>query len=426
MRTIKIGDRGTDVKKLQAVLNKIGLNAGSADGIFGRKTEMAIKRFQSFFGLEEDGVVGPQTWDKLLKYYRGYDVYRVRNGDTLWKIANIYYSDVDAILIANPDLNPFNLIVGMEIKVPYMITVVDTNVDYTYDIMEMDLKSLVQLYPFLKLESAGESVLGKKLYYIKLGRGPNKVFYNGSHHALEWLTTPVLTKFIEDFSRAYGNEDKLGGFDPAEIWEKSTIYIMPMVNPDGIDLVLNGLKKDNPYYNDLFKWNNGSSNFSTNWSANNRGVDLNHNYDASWQESKDSEAAYGVYGPGPRKYSGPAPESEPETKTVVKLTKKILPELVLAYHSQGEVIYWNYENMATDRMKQIGEELAKEAGYSLAETYGSASYAGYKDWVIEKFMKPGYTVEVGVGINPLSISQFDKIYRDNIGLLLRAATITGE
>jgi g-D-glutamyl-meso-diaminopimelate peptidase len=64
---------------------------------------------------------------------------------------------------------------------------------------------------------------------------------------------------------------------------------MPMVNPDGVDLVLNGLDRSNPYYNDLIKWNNGSTDFSKTWNANIRGVDLNHNYDAMWQKSKDVE-----------------------------------------------------------------------------------------------------------------------------------------
>jgi g-D-glutamyl-meso-diaminopimelate peptidase len=325
-------------------------------------------------------------------------------------------------MVANPGLNPFNLIVGTKIKVPYLIPVVDTNVDYTYDILKMDIEGLKELYPFLEVTSEGKSVLGKELYTIKLGEGPNKIFYNGAHHALEWITAPLLMKFIEDFSKAYSLEQKIDGYNPEDIWNNSTIYIMPMVNPDGVDLVLNGLSKDNPYYNDLIKWNNGSTDFSRVWSANNRGVDLNHNYDASWQESKDSEIYYGVEGPGPRRYSGSYPVSEPEVKAVVDFTNKILPQLVLAYHSQGKVIYWNYNNMATDRMKNIGQELAAEAGYILAETYGSASYAGYKDWVIKEFMKPGYTVEVGLGINPLPISQFDQIYKENLGLLLKATT----
>jgi g-D-glutamyl-meso-diaminopimelate peptidase len=196
-----------------------------------------------------------------------------------------------------------------------------------------------------------------------------------------------------------------------------------MVNPDGVDLVLNGLQKNNPYYNDLIKWNKGSEDFSKNWSANIRGVDLNHNYDASWEKSKEAEKEYGVFGPGPTRYSGTYPESEPESKAIADFTRKNDFRLVIAYHSQGEVIYWNYMNMATEEAKNIGKLFEKLSGYKLSETYGITSFAGYKDWFIEKYKKPGYTIEVGLGQNPLPIEQFDKIYNDNIKVLLQAATV---
>jgi g-D-glutamyl-meso-diaminopimelate peptidase len=196
-----------------------------------------------------------------------------------------------------------------------------------------------------------------------------------------------------------------------------------MVNPDGVDLVLNGLDRSNPYYNDLIKWNNGSDDFSKTWSANIRGVDLNHNYDALWQKSKDAEKIYGVYGPGPSRYSGTAPESESESKAVADFTRKNNFRLVIAYHSQGEVIYWNFEDLATAEARKIADIFSRLSGYKLGETYGITSYAGYKDWVIEKFRKPGYTIEVGLGENPLPISQFNKIYKDNIKVLLEGALV---
>ena len=71
----------------------------------------------------------------------------------------------------------------------------------------------------------------------------------------------------------------------------------------------------------------------------------------------------------------------------------------------------------------IGRALANVSGYTLDEAVGIASYAGYKDWFIQDFRRPGYTVEVGRGTNPLPISQFDTIYADNLPLLLLASVI---
>ncbi|APH17725.1 M14 family metallopeptidase [Clostridium botulinum] len=423
MRILKKGDRGSDVRKIQAVLQKIGYDVGPIDGIFGSNTEEAVKRFQLNNGLVVDGIIGPKTYELLNKFILGYNTYTIKPGDTLYNIAKRHYTTVDKIMIANPNIDPNNLIIGSQIIVPIGIDIVDTNVNYTYEIMEKDIMALKERYPFIQVGVAGKSVLGKNLYYIKLGDGSNEVFYNGAHHALEWITALLLMKFIEDFSRAYSEGSKIKGYNIKDIWNRSSIYIMPMVNPDGVDLVINGLQRNNPYYDDLIKWNNGSTDFSKNWQANIKGVDLNHNYNASWYESKIAEESYGVYGPGPTRYGGPYPESEPESRSVADFTRNHNFRLILAYHSQGEVIYWTYRDIIPPSAREIGELFSKVSGYELSETVGIASYAGYKDWFIAQFKRPGFTIEVGKGTNPLPLSQFDKIYRDNIEILLLAPIV---
>lgn len=423
MQILKIGSKGTQVMEIQALLNKLGYDVGVIDGIYGPKTAAAVQKFQRYFRLPPTGTVADDTYRIMNQFLLGYDTYRIIPGDTLYSIAKKYYTTVSSIIAANPEINPKNLEIGKKIVVPYSLDVVYTNIDYIYEIMKKNLQGLKARYPFIQVSSAGESVLGKKLYYVKLGNGPNKVFYNGSHHGIEWITTVLLMKFIENFSKSYASGQNIEGYNAREIWDKSTIYVMPMVNPDGVDLVLNGLEASNPYYNNLIRWNKGSTDFSKNWSANIRGVDLNHNYDAMWQKSKEAEPSYGVYGPGPTRYSGTSPESEPESKAVADFTRKHNFRLVIAYHSQGEVIYWNYQNLASSETRRIGEIFSRLSGYELAETYGITSFAGYKDWFIEKYRRPGYTIEVGLGVNPLPISQFNQIYKDNIKVLLEGALV---
>ncbi|NNU76948.1 M14 family metallopeptidase [Clostridium estertheticum] len=423
MQTLKVGSKGTVVSEIQALLNKLGYVVGEVDGIYGPKTFEAVKKFQKYFGLLPTGDVDDDTYKLMNRFLLGYDTYRIKSGDTLYLIAKRYYTPLESIITANPQINANRLRVGDVIIVPYSLDVVYTNIDYTYEIMKKDLEGLKARYPFIEVESAGRSELGKELYYVKLGNGPNKVFYNGAHHAIEWITSVLLMKFIEDFAKAYAMGQDMEGYNVRDIFRKSTIYVMPMVNPDGVDLVLNGLEKSNPYYNDLIKWNNGSLDFSKNWSANIRGVDLNHNYDAMWQESKNAEASYGIYGPGPTRYSGTSPESESESKAVANFTRSNNFRLVIAYHTQGELIYWNFQNLASSEAKAIAIIFSQLSGYNLGETTGITSYAGYKDWFIGKFRRPGYTIEVGLGKNPLPISQFNKIYSDNIKVLLEGATI---
>ena len=202
MRTLRLGMSGTDVMEIQALLQKTGYNPGSVDGVFGPQTQQSVIQFQQNFVLNPDGIIGPATYKVLNRFLLGYDTYTIKSGDTFYNIAKKYYTNPSLVVTANPSLNPTMLIPGQAITVPYGFDIVDTNISYTYDIMEKDIQGLQVRYPFLEVGIAGTSVLGRKLYYIKIGNGPNQVFYNGVHHSLEWITAPLLMKFIEQFSKA--------------------------------------------------------------------------------------------------------------------------------------------------------------------------------------------------------------------------------
>lgn len=423
MGVLKLGSQGADIMKIQALLDKLGYNPGPVNGKFDQQTCLAVMQFQKNNGLTPDGIIDLNTMNVLSKFILGYQTYKINPGDNIQSLAKKYSTAISKIITANPDLNPYYLKKGQEIIIPYGNDVVDTNVDYTYEIMEMDIKGLKARYPFIQYGSAGNSVLNRKLYYLKLGEGPNRIFYNSTHHGLEWITSLLLMKFIENFAKAYSRKKSIREYDIEDIWKRSTLFFIPMVNPDGVDLVLNGLHRDNPYYEHLIKWNRERRNFGEVWQANVRGVDLNHNYDASWNLSKQSEYRYGIYGPRATRYSGPYPESEPETKAMVEFTRENDFRLVLAFHSQGEVIYWNYNKAAPETALEIAAMFSKVSGYQLDEAAGIASYAGFKDWFIQEFRRPGYTIEVGSGKNPLPLCQFNKIYNDNEELLLLATIV---
>lgn len=375
-------------------------------------------RFQRDNGLSPDGVTGPQTWIAFERFLRGYDTHTIRPGDTLYALARSYYTTVNAILTANPGISPASLKVGQKIVVPFGIPVVFTDVDYTYEIMERNIHALKARYPFIEIGIIGKSVMGKNLYYIKLGRGPTEVFYNASHHANEWITSPLLMKFAENFSRAYARGTNLRGYNVRNLWNRSSIYIVPMVNPDGVDLVLYWPNYTNPAYQQASELNKTGSPLPRVWKANIKGVDLNLNYPALWEREHELEIEQGITGPAPRDYGGPSPLSEPESSAMVNFTRQHNFKLVIAYHTQGEVIYWQFENLAPSRSLPIARTFARASGYEISEGPAEASYAGYKDWFIQDFRKPGYTIEVGQGVNPVPVSQFNTIYNQNEEILL--------
>ena len=153
------------------------------------------------------------------------------------------------------------------------------------------------------------------------------------------------------------------------------------------------------------------------------GTDLNLQFPAGWENAKKIKYSQGFTGPSPRDYVGLGPLLAPEAKAIYDFTRVHNFSLVLAYHTQGEEIYWQFRNYAPEESIKIGKEFEKVSGYVLADVPYESSFAGYKDWFLQEYRKPGYTIEAGLGENPLPISQFDKIYRDNIGILVLAARL---
>ncbi len=419
MRTLKPGDEGTLVKYVQFALNRAGY-PNTIDGEFGDETCAALRAFLKREGTCE---VSERTWEELLPYIRGYRVHIVKKGDTLWKIAAENNAVLPMILAANPSVNPTSLQVGMPIKVPMQTEVVPTDIPYSSMLVEWVVDGLTARYPFLELGNIGNSVMDTPIPYLKIGSGNKQVFYNASFHANEWINTPVLLKFLEEYAQAFSANRNLYGVNARSLFREYELYIVPMVNPDGVDLV-NGVLGSEKYYQQAVSIARDYPQipFPSGWKANIDGIDLNLQFPAGWEQAKSIKFEQGYTKPAPRDFVGEAPLSAPESRAVYEFTKYHDFRLILAYHTQGEVIYWKYLNYNPNRALEIGEYFSKVSGYELELTPSESGYAGYKDWFILAYNRPGYTIESGLGENPLPLSQFEKIYRDNYGILLGGMT----
>lgn len=423
MDTLRFGSRGAQVEYLQLALQRAGYRDLAVDGIFGARTRDAVRDFQQRNGLFPDGVVGRLTWNRLMPYLKGYTTYTVRRGDTLYKIAQKFGTDLRRILTANPTVDPQNLQIGSVVYVPYDFALVPTNVQYSYILLTLLTEGLAVRYPFLKTGSFGQSVMGKNLVYIRIGTGAKEVFYNAAHHANEWLTTPVLLKFTEDYADAFSQGGSIGGTPANTLFRNYSLYLAPMVDPDGVDLVT-GVLSSGGYYNQAVRISEQypQVSFPSGWKANIAGVDLNLQYPANWDEAKRIKFEQGFTSPAPRDFVGKAPLVAPESYAVYRFTKSHNFLLTLSYHSQGKLIYWKYLDYEPARSREIADYFGEVSGYSVEETPYASGFAGYKDWFIETYNRPGYTIEVGLGQSPLPVSQFPEIYRANLGILVGGMT----
>lgn len=181
------------VEFLQNILKMLGFYNGEIDGTFGNATKKAVIKFQNDFRLTADGIVGFRTWNALQPYIDG------RLG-----------------------------------------FIVPTNISYSSSILKINLDSLKKLYPFIEIENASKSVLGTDIPVVKIGTGQKQVFYSASFHANEWICYPLIMKFLADYCYTYVNNLNIFNINARSLYNSCTIYIMPMVNPDGIGLIFTG------------------------------------------------------------------------------------------------------------------------------------------------------------------------------------------
>lgn len=419
MKDLFPGDQGVFVQYVQLALTRAGYLLAT-DGIFGEKTCAAL---QTFLGKEHPCQVMQPQWARLLPYLKGYTTHRITNGDTYWKIAALHHSSIQRIAAANPTVDPSNLEVGTVILVPYDFPLVSEAVTYSSYLTEWILEGLLVRYPFLREEQIGRSVMGRELTVLRIGEGKQQAFYNAAFHANEWITTPVLLKFAEDYAECFSSGRSLYGVRCSWLYYGFTLSLLPLVNPDGVDLV-NDVLDDKQYQRQAQRISNDYPQipFPQGWKANIDGIDLNLQFPAGWEKAKEIKFAQGYRTPAPRDYVGSAPLTAPESKAVYRYTKQNDFALILAYHTQGEVIYWKYLDYEPINSYQIARYFGEVSGYTVEETPSASGNAGYKDWFIKAYNRPGYTIEAGTGINPLPMTQFPQIYEDNIGILLGGMT----
>ena len=373
--------------------------------------------------LSAKGLSGSEAAEvALTPYLLGYDLVRVRSGDTFSSIARQAGSTVRAIEAANPEVDPRQLRIGQLLVVPYDFAVVPEDTPMTSELMRYVLRGLQARYPFIRLTTIATTAYGRRVERVRLGNGPRRVYYNAAHHANEWITATLLCVCLEQYARAVAFGEQFQGEDPDRLIRETTLDLVPLVNPDGVDLVNGAATETEVASARRIAEDFPSIPFPEGWKANLMGVDLNLNYPARWDQAREIKFSQGYNAPAPRDYVGEAPLDQPESRAMFDTTEDFDPELVIAWHTQGQEIYWKFLDMEPPGAQALGREMAAASGYRLEDVPYASGFAGYKDWFIQDFGRPGYTIEAGIGENPLPLSQLPDILRDNLPIFLLGLT----
>ncbi len=291
--------------------------------------------------------------------------------------------------------------------------VVNPYQEYGYENMLSDVEKLKNMYPdLIKTSSIGKSVEGRDLLLLKFGRGDKKIFVCAAHHAREYITTTYIMYAIDRYSYAYRNGNIWGNYNPKEILDNITFCIVPMVNPDGINLVQNGIgATKNPDEVAALPIYEGKQYGIRAWKANIRGVDLNWNYDKDWSVEKNKNSR------GSSGFTGDGPATEPESIAVANYVDKNPFEAYVSFHTQGEIFYWAEDFSNPTNINKI---IKKDTGFDEYRDNGKGIGGSFFDYVYRKYNKPTLTVELCpyIGNYPYPNEDFDTVWNPAKNVLL--------
>ena len=311
-------------------------------------------------------------------------------------------------------------------------------VGYTYPELQEDLAALADTYSAaFSYQSIGKSVDGREIYACTVGN-PNaekKILLTGGMHGKEYLSSLLVMTQIEFYLANY-ETGSYNGLSYAELFENYAFYVLPMINPDGVMLALGGIESiqtpevratvEKIYESNLRDGLTTADDINVylayNWKANANGVDLNRNFALSnWSEVKT-----GILAPCYRNYKGPRAASEPETQAVSAYVEGLGEiKALLAYHTAGQVVYWDCGMTGGVRQKtyDLAKAVCDHTGYKLI--YDEHLDASLNDWITLEKGVPSVTVEIANVVYPMPTSELDAAFAQTKQLWVVAAQFIG-
>ncbi|MDO5416102.1 MAG: M14 family zinc carboxypeptidase [Lachnospiraceae bacterium] len=301
--------------------------------------------------------------------------------------------------------------------------IVVTTEKYSYDQMVNDMNRLKQRYGNrIRVNGIGTSLDGRTIFDCIVGNpsASKHILVQGGIHGREYLN-PMLIMQQMEMALANYDSGSIKGQSLSGLFQQVAIHFVPMSNPDGVSISQFGFEgirsqelKDiisTSYVMDTAAGRTTADlgTYLSKWKANGRGVDLNLNFDALWNDVYTAEF------PSYSGYKGTAPGSEPEAQALMNLyNNPSYPwKAVVNYHSMGDVIYWD---ILGNKVQPESSELANlmsavTGGYRILPSEGGG---GFKDWIqLGGRPVPSVTLETGKVACPIPLSEYGTIWSQN-------------
>ena len=278
-----------------------------------------------------------------------------------------------------------------------------------YGITQGLVAALCGRYPCLRATVIGRSLLGREISALVLGEEAEvQVLMVAAVHGQEWLTTLCALRLWEEMCSHLRADLPLCGVSLTRGLQGRQVWLVPLCNPDGVEIARYGSIAAGTYAATAARLGADTPGV---WRGNARGVDINSNFNAGWAEMQALAQKSG-------KNCGDYPESEPETRALAELCRRIPFRHAVALHTQGEEIYWRYGDHTPPQSYLMAQVLGAVSGYAVADPSPTAAHGGFKDWFIDTFRRPAFTLELGRGQNPLPLREFESIYAKAREMLL--------
>lgn len=371
--------------------------------------------FQEKFALRKTGRWDTETCRALWGWIRGYVNHRIREGETLYQVAQQYGSQVRSIVFSNRIREDRGLLPGQVLQVPLPCGIVEPSLPFGTDVQAVWLDGMQARCPWLEAKCLTNTAGGRPLTALRLGRGKRRVLLTSAHHGNEYITGILLWQLLERYCHALALGESLFGFSAQMLFQNTSLYLVPLANPDGVELVTGEISPGSGEYEQARQLAAAFPQvpFPQGWKANLHGVDLNLNYPADFDRVRRRKAAAGVAVAGPRDYPGAQPLDQPETRALAAWIEEIRPHVLAAWHTQGGEIYGeDFDGQYPD--EDLAKRIACASGYELRPVPPESRGGGLRDWFVESFGRPGFTIEAGRGENPLPLSDLPGLVEENL------------